>query len=203
VAPRLPVETRADLVAGWCRELLEEGGLCIVIEPALRPIARELLSVRDRLVASGFEIVAPCLWQGPCPALARGRDWCHDSGAMVVPGRSRVDFSYLVVRQRREGVSGVAAGREGAAGDPSLYRVVSNRLADKGRLRLVGCGPSGRHTLMRLERDRSEANAAFGDADRGDVIRVEDAADAGDAGETVVRIGRSTAVTVRAPPGFA
>jgi hypothetical protein len=51
-----------------------------------------LLAVRDLLVAGGLFVVAPCFFQGPCPALARERDWCHDA----VQAERRVDFSYLV-----------------------------------------------------------------------------------------------------------
>jgi len=158
----LDADARARLVLGWCRELLAEGGACVVVEPALRETSRALLEVRDRLVAAGLFVVAPCLWQGPCPALARPRDWCHASGAVLEAGRSRVDFSYLVLRARGE-----------AERDPALYRVVSDRLRDKGRLRVWGCGPAGRHELVRLDRDCSDTSAAFDEVERGDVIEVD------------------------------
>src|SRR5262249_17307371 len=83
-------------------------------------------------------------------------------GPVLTAGRSRVDYSYLVLR-----TTGVAST------DPTLYRIVSDRLRDKGRLRLYGCGPAGRHELVRLDRDASDANAALDDTERGDVIVVE------------------------------
>ncbi len=155
---RLDVDGRANLVAGWCRELLGPGGLCILIEPALRETSRALLGVRDRLLAAGVNVLAPCLFHAACPALQRERDWCHDSAEVLVAGRSRVDFSYLVLGQTRPRL------------DPTRYRVVSDPLKDKGRLRLFICGPSGRHQIMRLDRDRTPANQVLDRARRGDIL---------------------------------
>ena len=140
----LDVGGRARLVAGWCRELLEPAGTCILVEPALRETSRALLEVRDRLLAAGLFLVAPCLWQGPCPALARERDFCHASATALVAGRSRVDFSYLVLRQG--GVPEMDAAR---------FRIVSDPMKDKGRLRFFACGERGRFLVTRLDRDRS------------------------------------------------
>lgn len=179
LAPRLTVAERAARVAGWCDELLEAAGTLVIVEPALRETGRALLEVRDRLVARGLFVVAPCYWQGPCPALARERDWCHDAAPAAAAGRSRVDFSYLVVR-----------GAGTPATDPGLFRVVSDRLEEKGRVRLFGCGPAGRHPLVRLSRDRSESNAAFDTAERGGAVTVRGAERAGDG----LRIGRETRV---------
>jgi SAM-dependent methyltransferase len=53
---------------------LTPGGCLVVIEPALRETSRALLSVRDRLVAGGATVRAPCLFRGDCPALARESD---------------------------------------------------------------------------------------------------------------------------------
>jgi ribosomal protein RSM22 (predicted rRNA methylase) len=166
----ISVEARATLVRRWCDELLAPGGLCVLLEPALRETSRALLAVRDLLVAGGLFVVAPCFFQGPCPALARDRDWCHDA----IQAERRVDFSYLVLR-----ASGAAST------DPTLFRVVSDRLEEKGRLRIFGCGPSGRHELVRLKRDRGAANAALDEVERGQVLQVT-----GDA----PRIGATTTV---------
>jgi hypothetical protein len=161
-------ERRAGRVQAWSRALLASEGTIIVLEPALRETSRDLLAVRDLLIATGMEVVAPCFWRGPCPALARDRDWCHDS----VPATTgpRVDFSYLVLRE---------AGRP-TPDDPSRFRVVSDPMPDKGRLRLYACGAVGRHAVVRLDRHAADANAALDDARRGDVIRIERAQPARD-----------------------
>jgi hypothetical protein len=161
----LEMEGRARLVQGWCRELLDDAGVCILVEPALRETSRGLLAVRDHLLVAGLFVVAPCLRQGPCPALARERDFCHLSAAAVAHGRSRVDFSYLVLR--RHGTAGAHA---------PLFRVVSDAMKDKGRLRFFVCGPAGRILLTRLDRDRSPGNQALDRLERGAVVTIESAA---------------------------
>jgi len=167
------VSARTERVRAWCETLLAPGGTVVILEPALRETSRELLAVRDQLVAGGLHVLAPCLWQGPCPALARDRDWCHDAtfetAAVIGQRPRRVDFAYLALR---------AAGEPPQ--DPSLFRVVSDRLEEKGRLRLYGCGPAGRHPLVRLDRHHTESNAAFADLVRGDLVRVQGATSAGD-----------------------
>jgi ribosomal protein RSM22 (predicted rRNA methylase) len=177
----LDLDGRARLVAGWCRDLLEPDGTCIVIEPALRDTSRALLGVRDRLLAAGLHVAAPCLCQLDCPALLRDRDWCHDSAEVLVAGRSRVDFSYLILRQSRT-----------KEVDRNRYRVVSDPLKDKGRLRFFVCGATGRLVLMRLDRDRSAANQALDRACRGDIIVLPNAPVRDDGirivGETVVEV---------------
>ena len=161
--PATRLAVRARKVQVWCNRLLADGGTLILLEPALRETSRELLAVRDQVVAAGLVVVAPCLWIGPCPALGRERDWCHDTAlrANVTGPASRVDFSYLVLRAQGEPVT-----------DPTLFRIVSEPLAEKGRLRLYGCGPAGRQPLVRLRRHESENNSAFGELERGDLVRI-------------------------------
>ena len=175
------LDVLARRVLAWTRELLAEGGLVVLVEPALRETSRALLGVRDRLLVAGLGVVAPCFWTGPCPALERERDWCHD--AAPSPSSSRVDFSYLALR---------------AAAQPprASFRVVSDRLVEKGRLKVFACGPSGRHPFVRLDRAASEANAAFGRLERGDVatIAVSTAAGATAAADGL-RVGEDTIVT--------
>lgn len=153
----------------------------ILIEPALRETSRDLLAVRDRLIAGGIAVIAPCFWTGPCPALANERDWCHDTAAGQAG--ARVDFSYLVLRDR--------TGAPETA--PDLFRVVSEPLVEKGRLRLYGCGPAGRHPLIRLDRSASAANTPFAEARRGDVLRVGSVETAGDG----LRVTPASSVTRR------
>jgi hypothetical protein len=187
------IAARARLVAGWCDLLLAQAGTLVIIEPALRETSRELLAVRDQLLSAGLRVVAPCFWTGPCPALLRERDWCHDAAPRAptaAPGdphgcSGRVDFSYLALRAQAPAAEHP---------EPGLFRIVSDPLVEKGRLRLFGCGPTGRHPLVRLDRHRTPANAPFDGAERGGVLRVAGATEAGDGlrigAETVVALGR-------------
>jgi len=176
------IDARASRVAAWAESLLTPGGTIILVEPALRETSRELLGVRDQLLAlSDLEIVAPCFWRGACPALASPRDWCHDAVAAQGDdqGGRRVDFSYLVLRDRWKPLPGQLN-----------YRVVSDPLPEKGRLKLYACGPDSRHAYIRLDRNETPANAAFGKLVRGDVARIAGATEATDG----MRVEATTAV---------
>ena len=168
----------ARLVESWCDALLAEGGTLILVEPALRETSRVLLGVRDLLLGAGaLRVVAPCFFAGPCPALARERDWCHDAAGTV-------DFSYLALRRTASA---------SPAADPAVFRIVSAPMPEKGRLRFFGCGVIGRHALVRLDRHESEANRELANLRRGDVARVEPTESAADglrivADTTVARI---------------
>jgi ribosomal protein RSM22 (predicted rRNA methylase) len=176
------IDERARRVRAWTEELLAPGGTLILVEPALRETSRELLAVRDQLLAlSDLEIVAPCFWTGACPALANARDWCHDA---VPAGDRRIDFSYLVLRDRWKPLPGQLS-----------YRVVSDPLPEKGRLKLYACGPSGRHAFIRLDRHEAPPNAAFGKLVRGDVARIAGQTEANDG----MRVEATTAVAKRSP----
>ncbi len=167
-SPADQIALRARRVRAWSEALLAPGGTIIIVEPALRETSRALLAVRDALIPGSLAVVAPCFWRGPCPALALERDWCHD--AAPVPSSPRVDFSYLVLRESPSD----------AAGALPRYRVVSDPLPEKGRLKLYACGPTGRHPFIRLDRHASPANAAFADLKRGDTARIENAEPASD-----------------------
>jgi len=176
----LDEDGRTRLVLGWCRELLEEHGTCVLVEPALRETSRGLLAVRDRLIAAGLFVVAPCLWQGPCPALTRERDFCHMSAGAIAQGRSRVDFSYLVLHKQGT-----------ANADKSVFCMVSDPMKDKGRLRFFACGPAGRLLVTRLDRECSPGNQLLDEIERGDVVRVQD----GNLLSDGLRCVRSTAIS--------
>ena len=135
---------------------LAPGGSLVVIEPALRETSRALLAVRDLLVARGVAVRAPCLFRGACPALLRESDWCHAERpveppplvAEIGPGRGlrkeAVKMSYLVLAPPGEGWAEPPPGH--------VFRIVSEPLPSKGRLRYMGCGPEGRMGLALQER---------------------------------------------------
>ena len=172
----------ARLVGSWCESLLTDAGTLILLEPALRETSRALLSVRDHLLAAGLHIVAPCFFTGPCPALLRERDWCHDAAGT---GSHRVDFSYLVVRTSGEPTT-----------DAALYRIVSDPLPAKGRLKLFACGAAGRHPVVRLSRHAAKENADIDLLVRGDRVRIERTVFAQDG----LRVVPDTVVTRVVPP---
>ena len=57
-------------------------GILVVIEPGTPAGWRRILSVRDQLIASGADVIAPCPHAQSCPILTDqlgGADWCHFS----------------------------------------------------------------------------------------------------------------------------
>jgi SAM-dependent methyltransferase len=165
-------------------DLLAPGGSLVVIEPALRETSRALLEVRDLLVARGVAVRAPCLFRGACPALVRPTDWCHAERPVDPPplvdeiGRraglrkEAVKMSYLVLAARGEGWPDPPPGL--------LFRIVSEPLPSKGRLRYMGCGPEGRKGLALQEKDVTPRNRAFEGLLRGDVVEVSGVEPRGD-----------------------
>ena len=69
--------TEADQ-AGVLARAAAAGGAVVVVEPGTPAGYARVLEARDRLLASGLRVVAPCPHQAPCP-LPRGQDWCHFS----------------------------------------------------------------------------------------------------------------------------
>jgi SAM-dependent methyltransferase len=191
---------RADLLAE-AAALLAPGGSLLVVEPALRDTSRALLRVRDLLVARGFAVRAPCLFRGACPALLRETDWCHAERAAEPPPlvaqiaraaglrREAVKMSYLVLAPRGEPWAEPPAGR--------VFRIVSEPLPSKGRLRYMGCGPEGRMGLSLQEKHVVDANRRFTSLLRGDVVRISGAEPRGDG----VALGQESTVEVIASAG--
>src|SRR5437588_7536787 len=172
---RDPIARRAKLLEQLLESLALDGTL-VVIEPALRQTTRELHSVRDRLVTKGKATVySPCLHERPCPALLHPDDWCHEERPWSPPPmieeidravgfiKDALKFSYLVLRKDGQTI---------ADRGQNIYRVVSERMATKGEQRVWLCNEMGRQLVGRLEKERSEDNAAFDRWERGAIVRL-------------------------------
>jgi len=156
----------------------------VVIEPALRETSRQLLEVRDLLVARGFAVRAPCLFRGPCPARLRETDWCHAERPIDAPPlvaeiakraglrKEAVKMSYLVLAPKGEAWAPPPPGR--------VFRIVSEPLPSKGRLRYMACGPEGRMGISLQEKHVNERNRRFGELLRGDVVELTEVEPRGD-----------------------
>jgi len=181
--------------------LVAPGGSLLVVEPALRDTSRALLRVRDLLVARGYAVRAPCLFRGACPALSRETDWCHAERPIDPPplvaqiGRAAglrkeaVKMSYLVLAAPGEAWPEPPPGR--------VFRIVSEPIPSKGRLRYMGCGPEGRLGLALQEKHVADANRAFATLLRGDLIEVERGEPRGDG----IALGEGSRVRVVAAAG--
>lgn len=190
---------------------LAAGGSLVIVEPALRDRTRHLHRVRDALLAGpdAPTLFAPCLHAAPCPALASEGDWCHEDLAVDLPAwlvpiaraaglrYQGLTFSYLVLRRDAKTLSSIPA--RGAR-----LRVVSDPLVSKGKREIFVCGElgrdgatvAGRARATRLDRDRSETNAVWQHARRGDLLAIAPAPDA-----VRARIEKDAVVTSIQPSG--
>lgn len=179
-------EQHASLLAACADELRPDGSV-VVVEPALRERTRHLHAVRDAVLARagvGLNVFAPCVHDAPCPVLRESEAWCHEDLDVDLPhwlvpvARAAglrwqgLTFSYLVLRRdgrRQAGPGGPSAAR---------LRVVSSPIVTKGKRELFLCGSLAgaagvsRTKVMRLDRHRAEANAAWDEAARGDVLEL-------------------------------
>ncbi|HUB07846.1 MAG TPA: small ribosomal subunit Rsm22 family protein [Myxococcales bacterium] len=179
---------------------LRPGGTLLLVDPALRETSRELLELRDRLVADGVAVRAPCLFRGDCPALLRPTDWCHAERLWEAPPlvaelaraaglhKEALKMSYLALAPPGEGWPEPPPGR--------VFRIVSEPLAGKGRRRYMGCGPEGRMGLALQDKHVNDRNRLFLELARGDVVRVTDGQAKGDgvglgADSSVERLARA------------
>jgi SAM-dependent methyltransferase len=170
------LDKRAALLEQVLAKVKPRGSL-LVLEPALRDTSRALLQVRDRLVAKGYAVRAPCLYRGACPALVKESDWCHAEREWRMPSvveaiaraaglhKESLKMSYLALAPKGEAWAEPPEGR--------LFRIVSEPLEGKGRLRFMGCGPEGRVGLAMQEKHQTETNKVFFKLPRGAVVKVD------------------------------
>jgi SAM-dependent methyltransferase len=157
-------------------ERLSDEGYLVVVEPALKAATRRLMEWRDRKVAQGYRVAAPCLGESACPMLEHEDLWCHadapwDRSAWIAEVDRRagllkesLKYSYMVLTRKGRALADL----------PGDVRVVSNLHREKGKAWAWVCGRQG--PLCRLEvlaRHRSPETAAFFHAARGDVLSVE------------------------------
>ncbi|MCW5809272.1 MAG: hypothetical protein KIT31_43360, partial [Deltaproteobacteria bacterium] len=180
---------------------LAADGALIVVEPALRDTTRALHHLRDAAIARGAHVFAPCTRHtAPCPMLAHPDDWCHEDRPLRLPPATAelarlthlrddgMKLAYLVLRTSPLDL----------VPDPAAYRVVAAPHAQKGKLELLGCAPSGHRTLRLLKRHRTATNRDLERAARGDVLTLTGGTDDGtrvevDADTTVTRLEPATA----------
>ncbi len=158
---------------------LDENGFLIISLSSKEPHNKTILLLREALSKKGYEIQAPCIWQGACPALLSSspcyaqRKWEKpfvmkeiQRGADIF--LNSLKMSYLVIRsplmKKRELVQ-----------DP-LYRVISPPIDMMGQKRFFLCGTAGKkHMGCRLpttEEELPKNLKAFSFLERGSLITV-------------------------------
>jgi hypothetical protein len=130
----------ASRAAEFVENHLNENGLFIIVEPALKEQSRRMLNLRQKWIERiemnhySQRILLPCLGHQACPALAREDDWCHEDVSWWRPkylrmieeltglDRKSLPFSYLVLSKSK---LGAAESFESLAPSKTLHRLVS------------------------------------------------------------------------------
>lgn len=169
--------------AAWVKRILDRflasDGTAFLLEPALHNVARDLMALRDAMLVadSGVNVFAPCVADGPCRMLTDcpERDWCHVGFVWSPPPLVAQLDELTKLNSRLLNFAWLALRRDGlrasdARGERDAWRVVGDRIREKGREKMLACGDAQCGPLVRLKRDRSDANDVFHDLRRGDLV---------------------------------
>ncbi|MFF7213643.1 small ribosomal subunit Rsm22 family protein [Streptomyces sp. NPDC008238] len=111
-------------------------GAVLVVEPGTPDGYARVLAARERLVADGFHVLAPCPHDGTCPVTAP--DWCHFAARVARTSLHRqVKGGSLPYEDEK--FSYVAAARFPAAGTGAPDRVVRHPQIRKGQVLIDLC----------------------------------------------------------------
>ena len=147
---------------------MDEKSILILIEPASKWINQNFLRLRDLLIQESH-LLLPCTHELSCPALQQ-REWCHEDRDYLAPSqfwnlvhelgfqRGTLSFSMLCFSKQKNRFKN------------SQARMVSRRIKSKGRCDKWLCAEGKRWKASILERHESVQNAAFFEAQRGDII---------------------------------
>ncbi|MEU8591262.1 small ribosomal subunit Rsm22 family protein [Streptomyces sp. NPDC048664] len=118
-------------------------GTVVVVEPGTPGGYARVIEARDRLIAAGFRVAAPCPHSAACP-IVPGEDWCHFSARVSRSSLHRqVKGGSLAYEDEK--FSYVAATRLPAV--PAPTRIVRKPQIRKGLVLLDLCAPD--ETLRR------------------------------------------------------
>ncbi|MEV5976013.1 small ribosomal subunit Rsm22 family protein [Streptomyces sp. NPDC052114] len=136
----------------------------VVIEPGTPDGYARVMAARDRLVAAGFRIAAPCPHSAACP-IVPGTDWCHFSARVSRSSLHRqVKGGSLAYEDEK--FSYVAAVRFDPAPPPS--RVVRRPQIRKGQVLLDLCEAEEELRRQTVTKRHGSLYRAARDADWGD-----------------------------------
>ncbi len=179
---------RSTLLARYA-QALTPGGLLLIIEPALLNTSRDLLAVRNLLVADGWKVLAPCPGREtlPCPALEAGPSHtCHEEISWQPPpetaalaasldlDKESLKMTWFILEPPRpDGFRESEKSSLNVTSEDELSRVVSDPMLNKaGRIRRLLCNSRGRFPLSAAVEGKLALSSGFAGLKRGDYIRV-------------------------------
>lgn len=136
----------------------------VIVEAGTPAGYARVIEARDRLVAAGFRVAAPCPHSAACP-IAPGEDWCHFSARVSRSSLHRkVKGGSLPYEDEK--FSYVAATRLPAT--PAPTRVIRRPQIRKGQVLLDLCEPDERLTRRTVTKRHGDLYRAARDAAWGD-----------------------------------
>lgn len=178
VVNELP-EEMDDALIDRLLSLVKDDGAIIMIEPSTREVSRRSLRFRDRSVAKGAFVYAPCTKYGGCPALIDADDWCHTEVRWERPPfikyiddiagtlRLSLKYTYAVFLKQDKHLSDR---HQPARNFSTTGRIVSEVFLEKGRTRLILCNQEGRREHVMNTRDKTGENREILKAERYDLV---------------------------------
>jgi hypothetical protein len=172
----------AKLVMQAMEDHLEDEGLVLLIEPALKLQSRRLLEFRkewlklaEKKKESGYRVLLPCLGHQACGALAAEEDWCHEEVTWWRPpyyrkldqlahlDRKTLPFSYLVLTRSKKTMEELLPTLSSTS--QRRYRLVSPAHNEGRDQEFFVCGQEGK----RRARYRAESKKEV-PLERGDIL---------------------------------
>ncbi|WLW55541.1 small ribosomal subunit Rsm22 family protein [Streptomyces sp. YU58] len=136
----------------------------VIVEAGTPDGYARIIEARDRLIAAGFRIAAPCPHSAACP-IVPGEDWCHFSARVSRSSlHRRVKGGSLAYEDEK--FAYVAATRRSVTPAPS--RVVRRPQIRKGQVLLDLCETEERLTRRTITKRHGDLYKAARDADWGD-----------------------------------
>ncbi|MFI6372147.1 small ribosomal subunit Rsm22 family protein [Streptomyces sp. NPDC050546] len=136
----------------------------VIVEPGTPDGYARVIEARDRLIAAGFRIAAPCPHSAACP-IAPGTDWCHFS-ARVSRSSLHRQVKGGSLPYEDEKFSYVAAARFPV--EPAPARVVRKPQIRKGQVLLDLCETEPSLNRTTVTKRHGDLYKAARDADWGD-----------------------------------
>ncbi|MFI5871282.1 small ribosomal subunit Rsm22 family protein [Streptomyces sp. NPDC051445] len=137
----------------------------VIVEPGTPDGYARVIEARDRLIAAGFRVAAPCPHSAACP-IVPGTDWCHFS-ARVSRSSLHRQVKGGSLPYEDEKFSYVAAARLPVS--PASSRVVRRPQIRKGQVLLDLCEAEERLSRTTVTKKHGDLYRAARDADWGDV----------------------------------
>lgn len=191
-----PSEIARHLLDAWEKHLDDEG-IAILMEPALKLQSRKILEIRKSLLEEAgrrgidwLKVLLPCLGHQICGAFEDPEDWCHEDVSWWRPpyfkilddlcglDRKSLPFSYLVIakskRTREELLPELAKGPA-----DQRYRLVSPPHSEGQDLEFYVCGQDGKRrtryrptpAMVTITKETRELALGRGDILEGAVLR--------------------------------